>query len=193
MDKLILFYKEKFNLHKATLLPIEHEEAMVAIVYKVIFSKSAPYILKICPRAEDYWREVYFLKLLSELLPVPKIIQVEPPSASNYGAILMECLSGNLLNKKEITDKLIYEIGTLLARIHLNRVNQYGDLTQKQSLSPEPRHPFVHKFEESFLECSHHLPQNILEKSYRCYKNHIDALSLVDGPCIIHRDFRPGN
>lgn len=192
MDKLF-YYKEKLNLHEATFLPVEHEEAMVAIVYKVTFSKGTPYILKICPRAEDYWREVYFLKFLSELLPVPKIIQAESPSSSNYGAILMECLSGNFLNKKEITDKLIYEIGTLLARIHLNRVNQYGDLTQEQSLSPEPRSPFVHKFEESFLECSHHLPKNILEKSYQYYKNHIDTLSLVDGPCIIHRDFRPGN
>lgn len=192
MDKSIVFYQQKLNLHKATFLPIEHEEAMVAIVYKVIFSKSAPYILKICPRAEDYWREVYFLKFLSELLPVPKIIQVEPPSSSNYGAILMECLSGNLLNKKEITDKRIYEIGALLASIHLNRVNRYGDVTQEQSLSPDPRPPFVHKFEESFLECSH-LPKNILEKSYQYYKNHVDTLSLVDGPCIIHRDFRPGN
>lgn len=166
---------------------------MVAIVYKIIFSKSTSYILKICPRAEDYWREVYFLKFLSELLPVPKIIQVKPPSSSNYGALLMECLSGNLLNKKEITDKLIYEIGTLLARIHLNRVNQYSDLTQEQSLGPEPCPLFVHKFEERFLECSHHLPKNIFEKSYRYYNKHIDALSLVDGPCIIHRDFRPGN
>ncbi|MBA2710286.1 MAG: phosphotransferase [Tatlockia sp.] len=192
MDKLF-YYKQKLNLHEATFFPIQHEEAMVAIVYKVIFSKSTPYILKICPRAEDYWREVYFLKCLSELLPVPKIIQVEPPSSSNYGAILMECLSGHLLNKKEITDKLIYESGTLLAHIHLNRVNLYGDLTQELSLSPESCHPFTHKFEESFLECSHHLPKNILEKSYQYFKNHVDALSLVDGPCIIHRDFRPGN
>ena len=193
MSNLTPFYKQRFNLHNSTFLPIEHEESMVAIVYKVIFPKSAPYILKICPRAEDYWREVYFLKLFSNLLPVPKIIQVEPPSPSNYGAILMECLSGSLLKRIEITDKLANETGVLLAGIHLNRVTQYGDLTQQSSLSHDPRVPFVHKFEESFSECCHHLPKNILDKSYQYYKTHLDILNLVDGPCIIHRDFRPGN
>lgn len=35
MDKPIVFYQQKFNLHKATLLPIMHKEAMVAIVYNI--------------------------------------------------------------------------------------------------------------------------------------------------------------
>ena len=193
MDHRFVFYKQKFNLHHAVFLPIEHADAMVAIVYKVIFPKRSACILKICPRAEDYWREVYFLNLFSKQLPVPKIIQTEPPSSLNDGAILMEFLPGMLPTKKEMTDKLIYESGALLARIHLNRVQHYGDLTQEQNLSLDPRVPFAHKFEEGFLECSYHLPKNILEKSSQYYTHHIDALSLVDGPCIIHRDFRPGN
>lgn len=56
----LIFYKQRFNLINASFIPVQHEEAMVAIVYKVIFPKSGSYILKICPRAEDYWREVYF-------------------------------------------------------------------------------------------------------------------------------------
>lgn len=187
------FYKQRFNLANATFIPIEHEEAMVAIVYRVAFPKGSSFILKICPRAEDYWREVYFLNFLADLLPVAKIIQSEPPAESNYGAILMECFSGNLLNKKDVTDKISYESGILLASLHLNRVNQYGDLTQEHSLSPDPRAPFIHKFEESFSECSDNLPKDLIKKSWQYYKAHVDALNLVDGACIIHRDFRPGN
>ncbi|HGC5813297.1 TPA: phosphotransferase [Legionella pneumophila] len=189
----LVFYKQRFNLANATFIPIDHEEAMVAIVYRVVFPKSSSFIFKICPRAEDYWREVYFLNFLADLLPVAKIIQAEPPTPSNHGAILMEYFSGNLLNKKDITDKISYETGVLLASLHLNRVTQYGDLTQEHSLSPDPRDPFMHKFEESFSECSHNLPKDLMKKTWQYYKTHVDALNLVDGACLIHRDFRPGN
>lgn len=47
-----IFYKQRFNLANVTFIPIEHEEAMVAIVYKVAFAKGSSFILKICPRAE---------------------------------------------------------------------------------------------------------------------------------------------
>lgn len=189
----LIFYKQLFNLANATFIPIEHEEAMVAIAYNVTFPKGSSFIFKICPRAEDYWREVYFLNFLADLLPVAKIIQAEPPTESNYGAILMECFSGNLLDKKDITDKVSYDAGILLASLHLNRVNQYGDLTQEHSLSLDPRVSFANKFEESFSECSHNSPKDLMEKTWQYYKKHVDALSLVDGACIIHRDFRPGN
>jgi Ser/Thr protein kinase RdoA (MazF antagonist) len=105
----------------------------------------------------------------------------------------MECLSGNLLNKKEITQKIIYEIGVLLATLHLKRFNYYGDPTKEQSLSLKLYDPFIYKFEESFLECEQHLTKILPEKAYQYYKNNIDKLNLVDGPCFIHRDFRPGN
>lgn len=81
----------------------------------------------------------------------------------------MEFFSSNLLNKKEITEKLSYEAGVLLASLHLNQVNHYGDLTQEHSLNPDPHIPFKHKFEESFLECRHNLPKALLEKSWQYY------------------------
>lgn len=192
MNNFISFYKKRFNLTKAIFLPIEHEEAMVAIVYKVIFN-SKTFILKICPRTEDYFREVYFLKFFAKVLPVPNIIQEEQPSPTTYGAILMEYLPGNLLKPEALTDKLAYEIGVILASIHLNRLESYGDLTQPQNLSSDSRVPFTHKFVESVSECNGHLPQRLLDKAQQYYDGHINLLRLVDGPCIIHRDFRPGN
>ncbi len=100
---------------------------------------------------------------------------------------------GNLLKTEDLNDKLAYEIGSLLARIHLERVQGYGDLIQPDHLSADPRVHFTLKFEEGLDECRDHLPAALLEKCRQYYDQHIDLLSSVDGPCIIHRDFRPGN
>jgi Ser/Thr protein kinase RdoA (MazF antagonist) len=193
MDSFVPLYKQRLNLQNATFSRINHDDAMVAIVYKVIQSNGLPLILKISERAQDYLRDVYFLKHFANSLPVPRIIQEVPPETGIHGAILMECLPGTLLKITDLTDALAYEIGSLLAHIHHNRVTGYGDLTQPQDLSTDPRVHFTHKFEEGFAECSNHLPKLLLDQCRRYYDSHINLLASVDGPCIIHRDFRPGN
>jgi aminoglycoside phosphotransferase (APT) family kinase protein len=193
MDNLITLYKQRLNLQNATFTRIDHDDAMVAVVYKIVQRNDLPLILKICPRTEDYLREVFFLKHFAGTLPVPRIIQEVPPEAGIDGAILMEYLPGTLLNLTDFTDALAYEIGSLLAYIHHNRVTGYGDLTKPQDLSTDPHVHFTHKFEEGFAECSNHLPKSLLEQCRSYYDSHINLLASVDGPCIIHRDFRPGN
>lgn len=193
MDNLIALYKQRLNLQSATFTRIDHDDAMVAIVYKIVQPKALPLILKICPRTEDYLREVYFLKHFEGTLPVACMIQEVPPETGVNGAILMEYLSGTLLKKTDFTEQLAYDIGALLARIHLNRVAGFGDLTQPQDLSPDPRVYFTCKFEEGFAECSNHLPKTLIEQCRHYYDTHLHLLASVDGPCMIHRDFRPGN
>jgi Ser/Thr protein kinase RdoA (MazF antagonist) len=188
MDKLIAHYQQRFNLQNSNFSRIEHDDA---IVYRITQPSGSLLILKICPRDEDYRREVYFLKFFADKLPVPHIVQVVPPEEGINGAILMECLPGEVL--KTVTGLLAYEIGTLLAKIHLNRVAGYGDLTQPDGLSLDPCVYFNLKFEEGIDECLHHLPEALIEKCRNYYDTHIHLLASVDGPCMIHRDFRPGN
>ncbi|MBN8828194.1 MAG: aminoglycoside phosphotransferase family protein [Sphingobacteriia bacterium] len=192
IENLIFLYKEKFNLHNANFIRIKHEDAMVAIVFKVVLPNHTTFILKVHPREEDYFREIYFLKFLSNLLPIPQIIQAEPSSLIVPSAILMEYLPGEVLKRNDITNKLAYKIGELLACIHLNKVEKYGDIAN-DNLSNDPRIPFTIKFEEGFSECCNHLPEIILKKTRYYFNSHIDLLTQVDGPCIMHRDFRPGN
>lgn len=193
MDNLITLYKQRLNLHGATFIRIDHDDAMVAIVYKVTEPTGLPLILKISTRTQDYLRELFFLKHFAGILPVPRIIQEVPPDTGIHGAILMECLPGTLLKIIDLTDTLAYDIGSQLAGIHINRVDGYGDLTQPHNLSSDPRIYFTCKFEEGFAECSDHLPKTLLDQCHRYYDDHINLLSSVDGPCMIHRDFRPGN
>ena len=194
MDNFVTLYQQLLDLQKATFSRIDHDDAMVAVVYKITRSDGEQLILKICTRVNDYLREVYFLSHFGGVLPVPRIIQLVEPQEGIHGAVLMECLPGALLKIADFTDALAYEMGSLLARIHLNSVpGGYGDLIQPDDLSPDPRVHFTLKFEEGIAECSNHLPKALLEQSIRYYSEHVNLLDSVDGPCIIHRDFRAGN
>lgn len=193
MDKLITLYKERLGLQNALFSRIDHEDATVADVYSVTKSSGEKFILKICSRPNDYFHEVYFLNYFADKLPVPRIIKAVEPELNLYGAILMEYLPGTLVNAENFTTSLAYEVGSLLARIHTNRVSGYGDLTQPHHLNPDPRIYFTMKFQEGIAECSGHLPEKLIEQCRNYYDAHINLLDSVDDPCITHRDFRAGN
>ncbi len=193
MDNLITLYQHRLHLPKAHFSLIDHEDAMVATVFKVTQPNGKQLILKICSRAGDYWREAYFLKHFAGKLPVPRIHQLVPPEEGMHGAILMECLHGELLKIADLSHKLSYEMGSFLARIHLERVTGYGDLTQPDQSSSDPRVHFTLKFEEGLEECRNHLSDVLMQKCRLYFDKHLDLLLAADGPCIIHRDFRPGN
>ena len=62
MDNIITLYKQRLNLQSATFSSIDHDDTLVAIVYKVTLPTGKQLILKICPRTQDFIREIYFLK-----------------------------------------------------------------------------------------------------------------------------------
>lgn len=192
MNHLIVQYKQLLNLQNSSFSLIEHGDAMVAVVYRVSLASGREYILKIC-RVGDYLRETFFLKCFEDKIPVPRIIQLVQPVADIHGAILMERLPGNLLNSADINDKLAYEIGSILAKIHSTKMEGYGDLTQPDQLSLNPRVPFTLKFEEGLDECKDHFPVSIIDQCRTIFDRHLDLLAVADGPCVVHRDFRPGN
>lgn len=193
MNYLIAQYKQLLNLEDSRFSLIEHEDAMVAVVYKVTTASEKECVLKICARQEDYLRESYFLKLFADKIPVPRIVQLVKPGKEIHGAILMECLPGNLLNVTGLNEKLAYETGCILAKIHATKTQGYGDLAQPNQLSVDPRIPFTLKFEEGIDECKEHLPGSLIDQCRIAFNRQINLLSGADGPCVVHRDFRPGN
>jgi Ser/Thr protein kinase RdoA (MazF antagonist) len=124
---------------------------------------------------------------------VPKITRLIEPEEGLDGAVLMEYIPGDLLKSETVDKALALEIGALLARIHLEHADGYGDLTDPAHLSTDPRVPFKMKFEEGLEECKSHLPESLLATCRRHFNRDIDLLLSANGPCIIHRDFRPGN
>lgn len=192
-DALIALYKARLNLQGASFSRIEHDEAIIATVYKISQTNDKEYVLKICPRDEHYFSEVYFLKYFADSLPVPHLIEALEPTKDVEGAILMEYLPGHLLKKEDLTETLAKKIGSLLAKIHDNKADGYGDITQPDKLKNNPFEYFNFKFEEGLNECKDNLPDELLDQCRTLYNNFIKHLDFVDGPCLTHRDFRPSN
>jgi len=187
-------YQELLSLNKNALFTkIDHDEGMVATVYKVLEDNSRSCVLKVCESPFDCANEVYFLRFFSKQILVPKIISTVPPGPENFGAVLMEYLPGDLLTPHTITKEIAFEIGKSLAIIHENKSNGFGYLNRNLDLSPDPTLHFKAKFEEGIDECKGHLPQDVILKSLNYFNDSLKLLEYVDGPGIIHRDFRPGN
>jgi len=186
-------YKKQLALQSATFTHINHTDAIIAEVYKVITSDKQPFILKICPRIDDYNREAFFLRQLKGCIPVPQIIATVGPSSSHFGAILMEYLKGELLKNEDWSNDLAFEIGSALACLHNNRTDGYGDLTKPKTLVRESSLYFNAKFQEELDECKGHLPENLIKNCSAYLDRYQSLLANVDGPCLVHRDFRPGN
>jgi len=186
-------YKQQLSLQQATFIRINHTDSIIAEVYKVVTFDKKTFILKICPRVDDYHREVFFLCKLKDCIPVPQIIATVEPSNSHFGAILMEYLKGELLEEADWSNDLAFEVGVVLARLHNNRADGFGDLTKPDTLVREPNLYFNEKFQEELNECKEHLPKNLIGKCSAYLDSCQSFLAKVDGPCIVHRDFRPGN
>jgi Ser/Thr protein kinase RdoA (MazF antagonist) len=187
-------YKEHLYLHDdARFIKIDHDEAMVATVYKVIPPNAPPLILKITQSPFDSSNEVYFLNYFAEHIPVPKVIGSLEPCKERFGAVLMEYVPGNLLTYETITKEIALEIGTSLAKIHEHKTHGFGYVNRPQALLLDRTVHFKEKFEEGIAECTGHLSEKLLAKCMDYFNNALHLLETVDGPCMIHRDFRPGN
>lgn len=193
MNEPIATYRQLLGLTEARFTRVDHDDTMIAVVYRVTQPSKKTLILKICNREQDYHRELYFLNHLAGKFPSPLVLDVVEPQQSIDGAILMEYLEGNLLQIGDWTDSLAFEIGSILARLHLNSTSSYGDLTNPQESTLSPHIYFGGKFKEELAECSNHLPQKLIKKLAKYFDSHHCLLSEVDGPCMVHRDFRPGN
>src|SRR6185437_10208786 len=78
-DTFIDLYRRKLNLPQADFIYIDHEDAMVADVFKITQRSRPDMILKVCSRKGDFLRETYFLTRFAGKIPVPRIIQLIEP------------------------------------------------------------------------------------------------------------------
>lgn len=194
MSKDVKKYQELLKLgDEVDFVKINHPDAMVSPVYKIVQHKKPSLILKICLRSDDYSSETYFLNYFAKKIPVPHIISTVSPKKNRYGAVLMEYLPGNLLTSALITNELAFELGKSLALIHENKTKGFGYMNRDSDLTSNSLAYFTEKFEEGIEECKNHLPEKLIIQSCNYFKKSLPLLEKVDGPCIIHRDFRPGN
>jgi Ser/Thr protein kinase RdoA (MazF antagonist) len=187
-------YKEILQLgDDVAFIKIEHDDAMVTTVYQIIQPNTAPLILKVCDSPLHAQNEVYFLNYFAEHISVPKVMGMVQACKEMRSAVLMEYVPGNVLTRSGITKEIAFLIGTSLAKIHAHKTSGFGYLNRAQGLNSNPMVHFKEKFEEGIAECTGHLPESTIIKSMDYFNKALHLLEKVDGPCIIHRDFRPGN
>ncbi|MCI5052722.1 MAG: aminoglycoside phosphotransferase family protein [Simkaniaceae bacterium] len=186
-------YKEYFSLSDADFEKFDHNNAIIADVFKVVEPSNAPRVLKLCPREGDFFRERFFLSNLAGKLPVPALLGSFEPFANEAGAILMSYIEGRLLSDHEWCDELAFDIGAKLGLVHSNRMQYFGDPTKKETLFQSAADYFHEKFAEELEECAGHLPEETINFCRDYYDRNLALFDSVDGPCVVHRDFRPGN
>jgi len=170
-------YKELLNLDKGVRFSkIDHDDAMVADVYKIESSGKPCFILKICNRPNDYTSEVYFLNHFAKQIQVPAVIKRLPPSQENHGAILIKYLSEKLLKPVLITKEIAFELGKSLATIHSNKTDGFGYLNRHVELASEPISHFKEKFLEGIDECKNHLPVELIAKCFSYFDKSLHLL-----------------
>ena len=148
-------YIRKLNLEIQSSTKIEHKDSLSSFVYKLLLKNNTELILKICYDPGRYRRELYFLNRLKGLIPVPKIVGQVEPKEELQGAILMECLQGEVLNYTALTHNQASKMGELLGRVHEIRTKKYGDLTNINEINKN-KNPIQEMFDylhESILEC----------------------------------------
>lgn len=172
---------------------IVHDHTMVADVYRAVDSNNEGFILKICSRARDYDNENIFLTHFKKQLQVPTIIKKLPPNEVNYGAILMKQCPGHILKPSLITRIIAFDLGQSIALIHNNKADGFGYLNQEHPLDLDPKKHFQEKFIEHIHECKNNLPTILIDQLYDYFDQTHHLIAKTDGPCLVHRDLRPGN
>lgn len=171
-----------------------HADALSSTVYRVR-CKGSTHILKLFYNTMRYRKEKYYLTALQGVIPVAKILHSIAPEGGFHGAVILEEIPGDLLQAETLSADAAFQMGAILARLHSLPVESYGDL----SLPPErrvkkaPVELMRNYFEASLAECTHIAQPKLLEQCARYVEEHLAVFLNAQGPCIVHRDYRPGN
>lgn len=175
---------------------IAHDDAMSSRVYRALHQQESPLILKFSHSPDRFRRETHFLSRLSGVIPVPKLVTTLDPQDNFAGAIVMEQSKGHLLNRATFTNNEAFQLGAILGTLHMQPAPWYGDLTlpkARHSAPLEAQEHLLAYFQESLDECKAILPAALLSRVVRYVHEGLYFLQEVEGPCIVHRDYRPGN
>lgn len=188
-------YISILNLDILNVERVIHEDTLSSCIYKLILKDKTNLILKISYDNNRWKREKFFLNEVKDYIPVPQIIKIIDPFDDFGGAILMECIDGQIGTLNNFTKKISYEMGQLIGKLHNIKVKFYGDIT-KNLLEPtllNGKLILKNYYEESFNECKNILNKNLLEKINLYFYEALYDIKFLDGPSIVHTDYKPGN
>jgi aminoglycoside phosphotransferase len=191
LEKVIAQFKLKVERVEPILLESHSSE-----VYKIFLDNRLNVILKIPFIKGKLFRESKMLQRLSGLLPVPKVIDQWDGNEEISGALLLSYIDHDLCSYQEPTEQLSYQMGELLAKLHEVPMPGFGYDGEHVFIYNEQNDwwKFIKaKFDRILPNSEEYLPTNVFQKIIDYLFTFFMVHPRVDGPCVVHGDYRPGN
>lgn len=188
---------EIFNLQVTGVAAVP--ESNSSEVYLLTVQNHEKVILKIPRQQGKLERERDVLQLLENQLSVPKILAMYPGDEKVPGALLLSFLDGQPATlgtgEGEVTEKFAFQLGVLLATIHQNSLRKYFTLDRQGEQDADQVWIDYKKrvMEESIFFCKGQLPSQLLDRCQERLATYFRDFPAIDGPCLVHNDFRLGN
>ncbi|MEK5147732.1 aminoglycoside phosphotransferase family protein [Psychrobacillus sp. FSL K6-4615] len=137
-------------------------------------------------------REYEAIEILSEALPVPRLLEYWEGDDNIPGAMLLSEMKGQPITGN-VSEVLAYDIGVHHAKMH-NVTPQEGNSFKGISNVYEQWSTFMKSHFYGFAEdVKEVIPVDLLKKSIELFEEQRKCLPHSDGPSFIHMDFRPAN
>lgn len=190
-----LWVLKKIGITPSSLERFVHKDSLSSHVYRVQPAKGTSCILKLSYNTTRYRKEKYYLGLLQGIIPIPQVLHTIDPEEGFHGALVLEEIPGALLKAETLTDEAAFQLGEIMARLHLVPVESYGDLSlpKIKRKGNSPLELMQNYFAGSLAECKHIVKPELLNKCTVFVEKNLSILLEAQGPCIVHRDYRPGN
>jgi Ser/Thr protein kinase RdoA (MazF antagonist) len=156
-------------------------------------------VLKIPFSQNKVLREVRMLERLRDKLPVPELYN-HYLDEHGVGALLLGYLPGVPMTVRGvpmtdgITPAAAFDLGQLLARLHLNAMLAFGDEFENPPSAPPDWWGMMDEYFQLWMPfCGRVLDRELLRRAEGLYQQLRADLPPPDGPCAVHFDYRPGN
>ncbi|MCR8630222.1 phosphotransferase family protein [Paenibacillus radicis (ex Xue et al. 2023)] len=183
----------RFNLN---VISIDHvPESFSSEVYKLSLINGENVYAKIPYNKDKLFREYRMLEMLSQVLPVPKVLDFWSGDDLISGALLLTEIQGSPCTGV-VNDKLAFQIGVYHAKLHEVKMPGYGVEVKDgfQYLDQNNWRLYIkNNFEKLKEPCKEIIDRDLFEKCMNHFDRTFTILPHPDGPCVVHMDFRPGN
>jgi len=175
-----------------------NQESRSSQIYYATTTSNLNLVLKLCHSKQRWSRELFFLNFLKDKIIVPRVYAIGSIPEHEIYMVLMQQLEGSVISPKKLdsgSNDIACKMGAVLANLHHIPVDYYGDLIDPEygKKDREATDEYQDYFERSLSECEPIFDKRLFQACSQLYKNYAFDCSLLDGPRLVHRDFRPGN
>jgi len=182
----------KLNLKVSNMIDVP--DSYSSQVVKLILTTGERAILKIPYNRKKLLREFATLNLLKDKIPVPKVLDFFDDGFDGNGALLLSYIDGESI-LGEVNKDIAYQMGELLGNLHKVNSDYFGDIESTNIvLTGNDWWKIVFNWFQDWIPlCEKALSKDILYECIDFFREMYEGLPKPDGPCVVHRDYRPGN